>query len=56
MMEGDYAWWFWDHPFPRYTYPVELILGIDESSSGGEAKGNDEPRFEWVNHEGGMVR
>ena len=33
-MEGDYAQWFWDHPFPRYIDPTEPISGIDELSSG----------------------
>lgn len=32
-MEGDYAWWFRDHPFLRYIDPAEPPLGIDEPSS-----------------------
>ncbi len=39
-MEGDYARWFSEHPFLRYTNPTELILGIEEWSRRGDD--NDE--------------
>lgn len=40
-MEGDYARWFREHPFSRYTDPTELIPEREEQSSRGEG-GDDE--------------
>lgn len=40
-MEGDYARWFREYPFPRYIDSAKLIPSIEEDLSRGE-DGNDE--------------